>query len=186
MHRVCTVDSLGNTLFSERGPQALEVRVVDEQLFKDVMARIPTGVAVITSVSERGFHGVTVSSFGSLSLDPPLVYACILREIQSHDLLAAADRFVINVLAREHTFYADQFSGQAPLADPSFAKVRHHLGATGVPRIDGCISWIECRHWQQYAGGDHTIFVGEIDELLLGTADDPLIYYDREFAELGW
>lgn len=160
--------------------------MIDEQLFKDVMARIPAAVAVITSVSERGFHGVTVSSFGPLSLDPPLVYACILKEIQAHDLLRKCDGFVVNVLAREHTFFAEQFSGQTPLADPSFARVPHQVGTLGIPRINGCISWIECRHWQQYEGGDHTIFTGQIEAIIPGEADDPLVYYDREFVELAW
>jgi flavin reductase (DIM6/NTAB) family NADH-FMN oxidoreductase RutF len=160
--------------------------VVDEQLFKDVMARIPSAVGVITSSGDEGYHGVTVSSFGSLSLDPPLVYACILKEIQAHDRLLAATGFVVNVLAREHTFFAEQFSGQTPLADPSFSRVPHHLGVSGTPRIDDCVSWIECRHWRQYDGGDHTIFVGEITDMVLGEADDPLIYFDREFVELAW
>src|SRR5690606_5986775 len=151
----------------------------DEELFKDVMARIPSAVAVITSSGEHGYHGVTVSSFGSLSLDPPLAFASILKEIQAHDRLLASTGWVINVLARQHTFFAEQFSGQTPLADPAFARVPHLLGASGIPRIDGCISWIECRQWAQYQGGDHTIFVGEIIDLMLGEADDPLVYFDR-------
>ncbi len=160
--------------------------MIDEQQFKDVMARIPTAVAVITSATDDAFHGVTVSSFGSLSLDPPLAFVSILKEINSHDRLLAADGFVINVLAREHTFFAEQFSGQTPLADPGFSRVPHTLGTLGIPRIDGCISWIECRKWAQYEAGDHTLFVGEVADIQLGSAVDPLIYYDREFVELSW
>ncbi len=160
--------------------------VVDSQQFKDVMARIPTGVAVITSVSDGAFHGVTVSSFGALSLDPPLACVSILKEINSHQRLLRADGFVINVLAREHTFFAEQFSGQTPLADPDFARVPHRLGALGAPLIDGCISWIECRPWAQYPAGDHTLFIGEIVDLSLGNSVDPLVYFDREFVELSW
>lgn len=160
--------------------------MIDQQLFKDVMARIPSAVAVVTSAGPHGFHGVTVSSFGSLSLDPPLVFACIFKENQSHDILGQTDAFVVNVLAREHTFYAEQFAGQTPLADPEFTRVEHHFGQAGVPRINGCVSWIECRPWERYPGGDHTIFVGEVQELVPGVSDDPLIYYDREFVELSW
>jgi flavin reductase (DIM6/NTAB) family NADH-FMN oxidoreductase RutF len=160
--------------------------MIDSQHFRNVMARIPSAVAVITSKSDAGFHGVTVSSFGSLSLDPPLVFVSISMGINSHERLAATDCFVINVLARDHTFYAEQFSGQTPLADPDFARVPHRIGTLGIPLIDGCLSWIECRHWTQYPGGDHTIFIGEIVDLELGDADDPLIYYDREFVELSW
>jgi flavin reductase (DIM6/NTAB) family NADH-FMN oxidoreductase RutF len=160
--------------------------MIDSNQFRDVMARIPSAVAVITSASHTGFHGVTVSSFGSLSLDPPLVFVSISKDINSHDRLLAAEGFVINVLAREHTFYAEQFSGQTPLADPDFARISHRTGTLGLPLIDGCISWIECKHWEQYPGGDHTLFIGEIVDLKLGDADDPLIYFNREFMELSW
>jgi flavin reductase (DIM6/NTAB) family NADH-FMN oxidoreductase RutF len=160
--------------------------MVDDQLFKDVMARIPSAVAVVTTVIDGDYHGVTVSSFGSLSLHPPLAYACILKEIQSHDRLLRAERFVLNVLAREQTFFAEQFSGQTPLADPSFSRVPHHLAESGVPLIDRCVAWIECGPWAQYDGGDHTIFVGEVQALRFGESDDPLIYFDREFVELAW
>ena len=160
--------------------------MVDPQQFKDVMARVPAAVAVVTSATELAYHGVTVSAFGPLSLEPPLAYVSILKEINSHDRLLQAEGFVINVLARQQTFYAEQFSGQTPLAEPDFARVPHTLGALGIPLIEGCISWIECRPWATYEGGDHTLFVGEIVELELGQADDPLIYYNREFVELGW
>ncbi len=160
--------------------------MIDTKVFKNVMARIPTAVAVITSRSDSGFHGVTVSSFGSLSLDPPLAYVSILKEINSHDRLLNADGFVINVLAREHTFFAEQFSGQTPLADPDFGGVPHKIGQMGLPLIDGCVSWIECRHWEQHAAGDHTLFIGEIVNIQAGVSDDPLVYFDREFLELSW
>lgn len=160
--------------------------MIDSQQFKDVMARIPTAVAVITSRSDTGFHGVTVSSFGSLSLDPPLAYVSILREINSHDRLLNTDGFVINVLSRSQSFYAEQFSGQTPLADPDFNRVPHRTGELGLPLIEGCVSWIECRHWLQQPAGDHTLFMGEIIGLQAGDSDDPLIYFDREFLELSW
>jgi flavin reductase (DIM6/NTAB) family NADH-FMN oxidoreductase RutF len=160
--------------------------MVDPQVFRDVMARIPAAVAVVTATVGERYAGVTVSSFGSLSLNPPLAYVSILKENSSHDRLLAANGFVINVLARQHTFFAEQFSGQTPLADPDFSRVPHRTGEVGAPMIDGCVSWIECRHWTQYPGGDHTLFIGEIVRIEPGEADDPLVYFDREFVELAW
>ena len=160
--------------------------MIDETLFKDVMARIPKPVAVITTATELGYHGITVSSFGSLSLHPPLMYTCIFHENQSHDRLFEVEAFAVNVLARKHTFYAEQFAGQTPLADPAFSRVAHSLSSSGIPLIDDCVSWIECRPWTNYPGGDHTIFIGEIERITMGEADDPLIYYNREFVELAW
>lgn len=150
------------------------------------MARFASGVTVVTTAGETGFHGVTVTAFCSVSLDPPLVLVCIDRSIQSHALIAAAQAWAVNLLARDQEFYAEQFSGRAPLADRAFSRVPHRIGALGVPLIEGCLAWIECRPWASYDGGDHTIFVGEVAALALGPSDDPLVYYDRAFYELAW
>jgi len=160
--------------------------VVSPELFRDVMARFASGVTIVTTAGERGYHGVTVTAFCSVSLEPPLVLICIDRSIQSHRLIAEAPAWVINFLARDQEVLAEQFSGRAPLADPAFRRVPHRIGALGPPLIEGCLAWIECRPWAAYDGGDHTIFVGEVASLELGPSDDPLIYYNREFQELAW
>ena len=160
--------------------------MVSPELFRDVMARFASGVTVVTTAGERGYHGVTVTAFCSVSLEPPLVLICIDRSIQSHRLIAEAPAWVINFLARDQEFLAEQFSGRAPLADPAFRRVPHRTGTLGPPLIEGCLAWIECRPWAAYDGGDHTIFVGEVASLELGPSDDPLIYYNREFQELAW
>ena len=150
------------------------------------MSRFASGVVVVTTADQRGYHGVTVSAFCSVSVDPPLMLICVDRAIQSNSLIADAPVFAINILSREHSFLAEQFSGRTPLADPAFTRVPHHLGIRGTPLIDGCLAWIECRHWATYDGGDHTIFVGLVEDLTLGESDDPLIYFNRQFTELSW
>jgi len=159
---------------------------VDQGLLRDVLARFVSGVVVVTTGGPGGYHGVTVSSFCSVSLDPPLVLVCIDREIQSHDLVASAPVWGVNILARTQSFLAEQFSGRTPLADPTFSRVPHRRGTLGVPLIDGCVAWIECHHWSSYPGGDHSIFVGAVAAVLSGEADDPLVYFARGFTELAW
>lgn len=160
--------------------------MIDPERFRDVMARHAAGVTVVTTAGPGGFHGVTVTAFCPLSLDPPLVLVCLDRQQQSHRLLAQASAWVVNLLSRDQEFLAEQFAGRAPLADPRFSRIPHHRGVTGVPRLAGCLAWIECEPWAQYDGGDHTIFVGRVVALELGPADDPLIYYDRQYHELAW
>lgn len=160
--------------------------VIDRDQFKDVVSKFVSGVTVVTTADERGFHGVTVSSFCSLSLDPPLILVCIDKSIQSHDLITSAPRFAVNILSRGQTFLAEQFSGQTPLADPGFSRVPHHLSESGLPLIDRAVAWIECQAWGTYDGGDHTIFAGQVVSGDLGDEDDPLVYFDRAFTELNW
>ncbi len=159
---------------------------VDPDRFREVLAKFPSGVVVVTTSHDGRYHGVTISAFCSVSLDPPLVLVCVDRAIQSHDLIASAGAYAINILDRSQTFLAEQFSGRTPLADPTFARVPHRLGALGIPLLDGCVAWIECRPWAAYDGGDHTIFVGRVEDLALGPGSDPLVYFDRGFTELAW
>ncbi len=160
--------------------------MLDRDQFKEVVSKFASGVTVVTTADERGFHGVTVSSFCSVSLEPPLVLVCIDKSIQSHDLITSATAFAVNILSREQTFLAEQFSGQTPLADPRFSRVPHRLSESGLPLIDRSVAFIECDAWGSYDGGDHTIFVGKARRGELGGTDDPLVYFDRGFTELGW
>ncbi len=159
---------------------------LDRDQFKEVVSKFASGVTVVTTADDQGFHGVTVSSFCSLSLDPPLVLVCIDKSIQSHDLITSAPKFVVNFLSRGQTFLAEQFSGQTPLADPQFTRVAHAVRDSGLPLISHTVAWIECDAWAAYDGGDHTIFVGRATSGELGEEDDPLLYFDREFTELSW
>lgn len=160
--------------------------MLDRDQFKEVVAKFASGVTVVTTADERGFHGVTVSSFCSVSLDPPLVLVCIDKAIQSHDLITSAPKFAVNILSREQTFIAEQFSGQTPLADLRFSRVPHRLSESGLPLIDQSAAYIECDAWGSCDGGDHTIFVGKAHMGELGEEDDPLVYFNRRFTELSW
>ncbi|MCS7050535.1 MAG: flavin reductase family protein [Thermomicrobium sp.] len=160
--------------------------MVDRTRLRDVFARHAAGVTVVTTRSPDGYHGVTVTAFCPLSLDPPLVLICIGREQQSHRLLEQASGWVVNFLSRDQEFLAEQFAGRAPLADPRFSRIPHHLGDLGVPRLDGSLAWIECRPWNRYDGGDHSIFVGLVVAVDVGPSDDPLLYYFRQYRELLW
>lgn len=160
--------------------------MLDRDTFKEVVSKFASGVTVVTTADDHGYHGVTVSSFCSVSLDPPLVLVCIDKSIQSHDLITSSPAFAVNVLSREQTFLAEQFSGQTPLADPKFSRVPHRISVTGLPLIEESTAWIECDVWRSYDGGDHTIFVGAAQRGELGRQDDPLIYFDRGFTELIW
>ncbi len=159
---------------------------IDQDRFKELVSKFASGVTIVTTADDHGYHGVTVSSFCSLSLDPPLVLVCIDKGIQSHDLITSAPSFAVNILSRGQSFPAEQFSGQTPLADPHFSRVTHTVSDSGLPVLDDSIAWIECESWGSYDGGDHTIFIGKALNGDLGREDDPLIYFDRSFSELSW
>jgi 3-hydroxy-9,10-secoandrosta-1,3,5(10)-triene-9,17-dione monooxygenase reductase component len=147
------------------------------------MARVPAGVVVISARAEDGYRGLTASSLVSISVDPPMVLVGLEREAATRAAVAATRVFNVSVLTRSQEFIADRFAGRAPAIDTSWRDVPHHLGINGLPLIDGCAAWLECRLVEMRRAGDHDICVGEVTAASAGSGD-PLILWDRAFWTL--
>ncbi|NYZ14904.1 flavin reductase family protein [Azospirillum sp. RWY-5-1] len=154
----------------------------DSREFRSALGCFATGIAVITAVSADGHAvGVTVNSFSSVSLDPPLVLYCLGKAAQSFDALASADSFAVNVLAEDQKELSVRFSRSA-LQD-RFAGLSVTTGVTGAPILDGCLATLDCTREAMHDAGDHIIIVGRVQGL---TSRDgrPLLYYRGAYAEL--
>ena len=147
------------------------------------MARVPAGVVVISARGVDGYRGLTASSLVSISVDPPMVLVGLEREAATRAAVAATGTFNVSVLTRSQEFIADRFAGRAPAIDASWRDVPHHLGVNGLPLIEGCAAWLECRLVEMRPAGDHDICVGEVTAASPG-AGDPLILWDRAFWTL--
>lgn len=153
---------------------------------RSALGLYPTGVAVVTTRSAAGPAGVTVNSFGSLSLDPPLVLWCLRRRSASLAAFTGAEYFAVNVLAAGQERVARQFAG--PTAGGALRAARvsgidWHTGPHGLPRLDGAVAVFTCRRAAQLPGGDHVIITGE----LLGydiAGWDPLIFHGGRYGSL--
>jgi flavin reductase (DIM6/NTAB) family NADH-FMN oxidoreductase RutF len=123
---------------------------------------------------------MTVSAFSSLSLDPPLVIVCIAHAASMHGALVEASHFAVNILATDQEALSRRFASEK--AD-RFDGVGYHRGQSGVALLEGALAAIECRVVATHAGGDHTIFVGEVET---GTVHEtePLLYYRGGYARL--
>jgi flavin reductase (DIM6/NTAB) family NADH-FMN oxidoreductase RutF len=123
---------------------------------------------------------MTVASFASLSLHPPLVLVCIEKSVKSHDAIAASSRFGVSILGSDQADLSNRFASRT---EDKFAGVALQEGALGVPLIAGAVTTLECRLHAQLAGGDHTIFVGEV--VSIGTRDGaPLLYWRSSYREI--
>jgi flavin reductase (DIM6/NTAB) family NADH-FMN oxidoreductase RutF len=151
--------------------------------FRDVMARVPAGVVVVSARSEDGYRGLTASSLVSISVDPPMVLVGLEREAATRAAVVATRAFNVSVLTRSQEFIADRFAGRAPAIDPKWRDIRHRLGVNGLPLIEGCAAWLECRLVEIHRAGDHDICVGEVTAASAGSGD-PLILWDRAFWTL--
>jgi flavin reductase (DIM6/NTAB) family NADH-FMN oxidoreductase RutF len=147
------------------------------------MARVPAGVVVVSARDEIGFRGLTASSLVSISADPPMVLVGLEREAATRIAVIEGNAFNVSVLTRSQEFIADRFAGRAPVIDLRWEQVPHRLGSNGIPLIDGCAAWLECRLVQVHAAGDHDVCVGEVEAAVAG-AGDPLVLWDRSFWTL--
>ena len=147
------------------------------------MARLPAGVVVITARVGDEFRGLTASSLVSISLDPPLVLVGLERESATRAAVLETKAFNASLLTRSQEFLADRFAGRAPALDLEWRTLPHRLGTNGIPLLDGCAAWLECRLVQVHQAGDHDICVGEVQAAAIGSGD-PLILWDRTFWTL--
>ena len=146
----------------------------------------PQGVTVVTTQSGAGPKGITVSSFTSVSLDPPLIMISIAKISGMHDTIVGAEKFAVNFLADDQKSVSDRFAGRSGPAE-RFQGLKHRAGVTGSPIIDGVRAAIECRNWRVFEGGDHSIVIGEVLAASVFGSKRPLVYYSQQYTttELG-
>ena len=156
------------------------VMAIDEARFRQAMGYFASGVTIVTTTHEEKNYGMTVSSFSSLSLRPPLVLVCIDKRVSTHDVIPLAGGFVINILEESQEHLSRKFA--SPEGD-KYNGVAWRRGVLGLPILEGVLSSVECRLYDTLPGGDHTIFVGEVVESTIGEGA-PLLYYRRGYHEL--
>jgi flavin reductase (DIM6/NTAB) family NADH-FMN oxidoreductase RutF len=148
---------------------------------KKAMRVYPQGVTVVTAKSPDGPKGITVSSFTSVSLDPPLVLVSIARSSALHQAFREAAGFAVNFLADDQKSVSDRFAGRMELKD-RFVGLKFKEGVTGAPIIDGVRAVIECRAWKAYDGGDHSLLIGEVVSARAINSKRPLVYYSQQYT----
>lgn len=154
---------------------------VDTQQFKDVLAQFASGVTVVTTLHEGQPIGLTVSSFASVSLDPPLVLICLGKKMFSHQAVAENGSFAVSILAAEQVEMGKRFAGMIPDITDRFAGVVTQTAQTGCPILSGCLAWLDCNVWQIHEAGDHSVFIGKVMEAGVGDSGEPLMYFDRQW-----
>lgn len=147
---------------------------------KLAMRVYPQGVTVVTTDS-HGPKGLTVSSFTSVSLDPPLVLVSIAKGSAIHEVFGGAKSYAVNFLADDQKTVSDRFAGRTQAKD-RFEGIKTTRGVTGSPVISGARAVLECKAWKVYEGGDHSILVGEVVSAKVLNSKKPLVYYSQQYT----
>lgn len=155
--------------------------MIDPDTFRSVLGRFATGITVVTARDESGRdHGMTVSAFSSVSLEPPLIVVCIGHEARMHPLLLETDAIGISFLSSEQEALSRRF------ADHDFERfdgIGYTRGESGVVLLEEALAHLECVIVARYEAGDHTIHVARVDRAQ-PFAMRPLLYYRGGYAQL--
>ena len=150
--------------------------------YRQALGRFGTGVTIVTVQAEYGPVGLTVNSFASVSLDPPLILWSIANSSGRRPVFEHADRFAVNVLHKDQAELAGQFSRCADDFSP-------HLWAqdgqsTSAPVLSDALACFECSRRIVYDGDDHTIIVGRVEKATLNEGE-PLLFFNGQFGSFG-
>lgn len=140
--------------------------MVDSESFRETVGSFATGVTVVTFPSEPP-HGLTANAVSSVSLDPPLVLVCIDHDTESYDLLEEGDvdEYCINVLAEDQQHLGEYFARMTELEENPFEAEATTTAATGAPIFEDSLAYLDCEVWKAVPAGDHTVYIGEVQDL---------------------
>ncbi|MCW5876519.1 MAG: flavin reductase [Anaerolineales bacterium] len=147
-----------------------------------------TGVAIVGAAHQGVAHGMTINSFTSLSLDPPLVSISLEKVTRTHQLVMAAQAFAVTVLAAGQQDISDRFAGRASDQSDRFEGLETFTLDTGSPILARGLAWFDCRVAACHDAGTHTVFLSDV--LACGLFDGaegrpPLVYFNRGYRGIG-
>lgn len=150
----------------------------DQRLLRNTLGNFATGVAVVTYESRGGFHGVTVNSFTSVSMDPPLLLISLMRSSRALPFLMERP-FAVNILGDGQLKTALQFAGK-----PQAEHQMEWVTGEGAPRINDSLAFFQCTPWAGHDGGDHVLVLGEVHSFGQRDESAPLLFYRGQWGEL--
>nr|WP_238355465.1 flavin reductase family protein [Kribbella sandramycini] len=151
------------------------------------MGQFAAGILIMSTLQDGVAHAMTANAFTSVSLEPPLVLVCVDKGVRMHDAVLECGSWAVSVLAADQQPLAARFARSGRDLHTQFDGVATEPAPkTGCPVITGALSWLECRTWATYDGGDHTIVVGEVLGLGLPGARGraALLHHASHYREL--
>ena len=157
---------------------------LDPEQLRRAMRAWTTGVTVVTARHTDRQYGMTVNSFTSISLDPPLVSLALRRLTHTHELVEQSGEFGVTILAADQKELSDRFAGKFPDIKDRFEGVSTETLALDIPLLQGGIAHFNCRVVQSVPVGENTLFVAEVIAVRGEGEGNPLVYHNREYHRL--
>ena len=152
---------------------------------RDLMAHFATGVTVVAARHGPLLAGMTANAIASISIDPPILMASIARKAETHGAIIGSHAFAVSVLAEDQRELADCFAQPTTATKLTrFCDAPWHEAETGSPILEGALAYFDCRLTERHDGGDHTIFLGEIEAAGYREDAAPLLWYGSAYHRL--
>jgi flavin reductase (DIM6/NTAB) family NADH-FMN oxidoreductase RutF len=154
----------------------------DARAFRNALGSFATGIAVVTALGREGQPvGLTVNSFNSVSLDPPLIVWSLANHLPVRAEFEACEHYAVNILAEDQQWLSQRFAGRDV---DKFAGVAVEAGLSGVPLLLGTCAHFECRNTVRHPGGDHLVFISEVLRFDRDDDRDPLLFHCGAYRRL--
>lgn len=151
---------------------------------RETMRSWTSGVVLVTSQFQGRRHGMTVSSFTSVAVEPPLVLVCIDTSSRTHDLIVNSGTFAAAILAEDQREISDRFAGRHGEFEDRFESLAVITTPSGCPIPEGSLAYFDCRLSATHPGGTSSVFMGEVTEAKNLRQAPPLIYHDQRYRLL--
>ena len=158
--------------------------ILDPEQLRQSMRAWTSGVTIVTASHAGEQHGMTVSSFTSIALEPPLIIISLQTDSRTHDLVAQANAFAVTILGDGQEDVSDRFAGRIPDAEDRLSGIETETLVTGAPFIKGGLAYLDCRVTQTIAVGTNTLFLAEVVAARGNGEGKPLVYHDRKYRKL--
>ena len=158
---------------------------LDPEQLRHAMRAWTTGVAVVTAIHDGQQYGMTINSFTSISLEPPLVSLTLRKLTHTHELVEKSGEFAVTILAAYQKEYSDRFAGKHPEIKDRFEGVPTETLSINAPLLKGGIAYFNCRVVNSIPVGENTLFVAEVIAAQGEGTGEPLVYHNRVYWKLG-
>ncbi|MEW6028007.1 MAG: flavin reductase family protein [Chloroflexota bacterium] len=155
---------------------------LESEQLRRAMRAWTTGVAIITARHEDIQQGMTINSFTSLSLDPPLIMVALQGQTRTHDLVKETGEFSVTILAEDQRDLSVRFARHE--VEDRFAGIETEALSLRAPLIEGGLAWFDCRVRQSHEVGQNTLFIAEVQAVRVFSTEGPLVYHNREYWKL--
>ncbi len=157
---------------------------LDSEQLRHAMRAWTTGVAVVTASHDGQQYGMTVNSFTSISLEPPLISVTLKQLTHTHDLVVKSNEFSVTILSSDQQELSDRFAGKLTLVHDRFENLQTETLAIQAPLLKGGMAYFNCRVLNSIPVGENTLFVAEVLAARGEGQGDPLVYHNRVYWEL--